>query len=125
MSDHPAHPELHLAAPTLKFALAAELAQMRATGAWQQSGRHARTLVKEGALRIVLIALRSGANLEEHQAHGPVSLHVIEGRLRVQTPAQTLELGAGELLALAADLRHDVTALAESALLLTITQPEG
>ncbi|HEU5331001.1 MAG TPA: hypothetical protein VFU78_23100 [Thermomicrobiales bacterium] len=124
MSDHPTHPELHLAAPTLKFGLAAELEQIRATGAWQQSGRHARTLVKEGMLRIVLIALRPGANLEEHQAHGPVSLHVIEGRLRVQTPEQTLELGAGELLALAADLRHDVTALADSALLLTITQSQ-
>ena len=125
MSDHPAHPELHLAAPTLHFDLAAELAQIRATGAWQQSGRHARTLVKEGALRIVLVALRAGANLEEHQAHGPVSLHALEGQLRVRTPEQDVTLAAGQLLALESDLRHDVTALADSVLLLTLTQPQG
>lgn len=113
-------------ARTPVFDLAAELARLRAEGGpdWHQSGRQARTLLKEADLRVVLIALRPGARMEEHHAPGPITIQALEGALRVHVAGQAIDLPAGRLLALARHVPHDVEALEESALLLTIGMPD-
>ena len=116
-------PDRQLADPLGTIDLAAELERLRAEGPWRRSGRHARTLVKDADLRVVLLALRPGARLEEHHAPGRITIQALAGRLRLHAAGQTVDLPAGQLLTLGPAIPHDVEALEESAFLLTIAWP--
>jgi quercetin dioxygenase-like cupin family protein len=106
----------------LEIDLPRELDQLRREDAWA-SGQNAKTLVKRDSLRIVLTALKAQGRLPEHHTTGQISIHTIEGRIRVRAEARTFDLPAGSLLALDRDVRHDVEALEDSAFLLTIAWP--
>lgn len=118
--DRPAD---HLADPVGVLDLGAELARLRDEEPWRRSGRHTRTLVKDAELRVVLIALRSGARLEKHHAPGRITIHTLDGRLRVGVAGRSIDLPMGHLVTIGPAIRHEVEALAESAFLLTIAWP--
>jgi len=107
----------------LRFAMEAEERTLRALAGSSAAGRGAKTLVKEGPLRITLAVLRRGASLDEHQVAGPASIHVLSGRLRVDTPGGTITLEAHELAALDAGVAHSAQALDDAALLITVAMP--
>jgi|ERR1051325_3549533 quercetin dioxygenase-like cupin family protein len=107
------------AAPFLEFDLGRELEQLRGEPEWG-CGQNAKTIVKYEDLRIVLIALKTGAKLPVHRTKGRISIHTITGRLLVRAEGRTFDLRAGGLIALDHDLPHDVEALEESGCLLTI-----
>lgn len=113
----------HLADPVGVLDLSAELARLRDEEPWQRSGRHTRTLIKDADLRVILIALQPGARLEEHHAPGRITIHALDGRLRVGVAGQTIELPAGHIVTIGPAIRHEVEALEESAFLLTIAWP--
>lgn len=116
----PKHGGPSLAAPILTFDLQVELRECRVQPSYERGNPSGRTLVKESALRIVLLALRAGGCMREHQASGPISIQAIEGSIRVRVAGNTVELQSGSLLMLEAGLRHDVEAIEDSAFLLTI-----
>lgn len=101
------------------FALEQAHEQLRAEPAYE-AGRNAITLRKAPGMQVVLLAQRAGNVLAEHQAAGPISLHVLSGRLRFATVDQTVELSAGTLLALDGGVAHSVEALEDSVALLTL-----
>jgi quercetin dioxygenase-like cupin family protein len=84
------------------------------------SGRRAETLIKTEGLRVVLVTMRSGITLHEHVAPGPITIHALRGRFTAAFEGEKRELGPGDVLSLAAGVRHAVEALAEGAFLLTI-----
>lgn len=103
------------------FDLAAEIDRFQpGDGA---SGRRAETLVKTDRLRLVLVTMRAGATLAEHTAPGPVTIQPVRGRFVVTAAAREDELGAGQLIALAAGVHHTVRAIDGGAFLLTIAWP--
>jgi quercetin dioxygenase-like cupin family protein len=61
--------------------------------------------------------------MPEHQTDGRVSVQVISGHVQLRASGRTFNLRAGGLLALDPAIRHDVTAVDESAVLLTIAWP--
>lgn len=93
---------------------------LRAEKPYLDSGRNGVTLVKTPELRVVLEALRAGAGIAEHVAPGTETLHVLEGVLRYCAGGEEVSLSAGELLAFPGQVRHRVTAEADSLFLLTI-----
>lgn len=115
------HPgtERPLTAPALQFDLVQEIQRLKDEKEWT-GGRRSITLAKQGARRIVLMALRTGAKVEEHAVAGALFVQVLEGRVRVTVAEHTWSIGAGELLALEPNLAHRVHAMAESVLLLTL-----
>ena len=128
MSDIPHH-EPHarphtgpMAAPFLEFDLPAEIHRLKAETTWS-TGHNARTLVKYDDLRVVLIALRANARMPEHKTEGRISVHLLSGHIQVKAAGRTFSLRPGGLLALDQGLPHDVEAMEESALLLTIAWP--
>ena len=125
MTDRP-HPgtERPLEAPVLSFRLADELARLKGESDWT-AGRRTITLAKQGSLRLVLIALRAGAALEEHVAPGVISVHVLEGAIRFTAEGRAQPLGPGDLLTLLPGRTHRVDAERDSAFLLTIAQEAG
>jgi hypothetical protein len=78
------------------------------------------TLVKEPNLRLVLIAMQAGTQVDEHHAAGRLAIQVIRGHLRVTVPGQTVDLPARPLLALDFAVDYDIQAMEESAFLLTV-----
>jgi quercetin dioxygenase-like cupin family protein len=111
-----------MAAPRLEFDLARELEALRREPEWR-SGQNAKTLVKHDDLRIVLIGLAAGARIPDHQTEGRISIHTIRGHVRVRSAGELHDLPAGTLVALDRGLPHDVEAIEESAILLTIAWP--
>lgn len=103
------------------------LEKLKQAPSWQrESGRSSETLVKYNEFRIVLVRMKPGSYMSHHRAEGPISIQVIQGRVRVHLPEGRVdELTAGELLTLDRCLEHDVEALEESAFLLTIAWPEA
>jgi len=112
---HPAS----MADALMEFDLAAELARLKEETTWDR-GQNARTLIKYDNLRVVLTALQAGATMPEHQTDGRVSVQVLSGHVQLRASGRTFNLRRGGLLALDHGIRHDVTAVEESALLLTI-----
>jgi quercetin dioxygenase-like cupin family protein len=83
--------------------------------------RGAVTLVKEGGMSVVLSHLHAGGKLQEHAASGAATLQVLDGRVKVHVGNETIEVGAGRLLAFNSGVRHSVEAAEDSTLLLTLT----
>jgi len=116
-------PGLHLADPLLALDIPAELARLRDEETWRRTGRHARTLIKDADLRVVLIALGAGMRMEEHHAPGRITVQTLAGRLTLHAAGQTVDLPVGHVLTLGPAVPHDVEAREESAFLLTIAWP--
>jgi quercetin dioxygenase-like cupin family protein len=100
----------------------AEVTRLLAETTWS-SGQNARTLIKYDTLRVVLVALQAGRSLPEHKTEGRLTIHVLSGHLEVKAAERTFNLHAGGLLALDRNLSHEVLALQESVVLLTIAWP--
>jgi quercetin dioxygenase-like cupin family protein len=109
-----------VAVPLLHVGLAEQLGRLKQESTWRTNGRNAITLTKEPTLRVVLLLLGKGTKMPEHQAAGPLTLHVLSGSVALRTDGSTVEIGAGELVALESAIDHELEALEESACLLTL-----
>ena len=124
-ADHQPHRRPHptpMAEPFMEFDLEAEVHRLKAETTWS-TGQNARTLVKYEDLRVVLIALQRGSRMPEHQTEGRLSVHVISGHVQVGASGRTFNLRTVGLLALDPAIRHDVNAIEETVILLTIAWP--
>jgi quercetin dioxygenase-like cupin family protein len=90
----------------------------------QRAGKSARTLVKDGPLRVTLVALGEGGALSEHRAVGPITVHVLSGGIRLTVGEKEWELGPGELLSLGAEIPHAVHSSGGGVFLLTVATAE-
>ena len=115
----------HLTAPLMDFNLEKEIAQLHEEEAWLRTGRNSKTLVKQPDFRIVLIALQNGGHMEEHSADARISIYTLRGHVKLQLPEHSVDLPASHLLVLDRALEHDLVALEESAILLTISWPHA
>ncbi len=94
--------------------------ELRSDDAYLRDGHTARTLVREPAIRIVLVVMKAGAQIAEHRAQEITSIQALTGAVRLALSDRSLDLAAGHVLVVAPDLRHRVEAIADSALLLTL-----
>lgn len=108
-----------------QFNLKSESETLIASAHEAAAGRAATTLVKEGALRLTLLALIEGAVLTDHKAPGPVSIEVVSGSVDITVGDHSEHLEAQETLVLGANVVHAVTALTDAAILLTIAMPQA
>ena len=115
-----------LAEPLLQIDLERELQQLRQEDSWQRgTGRSSKTLAKYPDFRIVLILMKSGTRMRQHRAEGRVSIQQLEGQVCVHLADRKVNVLAGHLLVLDCGVLHDIEALEESALLLTISWQRG
>ena len=119
-SDSPQRPAQRMHGVALAFDLAAESDALRGEASWQRGDRNAKTLVKEPGFRVVLVALRAGARLAEHAVHEQATVHALTGHVQIHLAGQRIDVPAGGLIALEPRIDHDVEALQDSTLLLTI-----
>ena len=79
------------------------------------------TIFRRGELRLVLFAFEAGGRLAAHHAPGFVVVHALRGAIQVQTPSETHELTAGQMVVLDPAVVHDVAAHEEADVLLTVS----
>ena len=113
-----------LSSSVLRFDLADEMRIVRSE-LHDGHSRIARTLVKEGPLRVILIGVRAGGGMHEHVAEGPITIHALEGTIAVHAGGETRTLAAGGLMALDGGVRHDVSSNDGGLFLLTLIAPNA
>lgn len=111
-----------LSGDTLVLDLAREIEQMRAR-AGGEAGRTARTLIKDGPMRVTLVVLEAGAVIPEHSADGPIMLQPVSGMIRFRTAAGEQVVETGQVLSAGAGVRHAVAADDGAVFLLTVVVP--
>ncbi|MDN4173124.1 cupin domain-containing protein [Nocardioides sp. SOB77] len=86
-----------------------------------EAGRSAHTTYggQEHRLRQTLIAFVAGRTLGEHESPGEATLQVLRGSVRLHAGADTWNGAEGDLLVLPLE-RHDLEAVTDAAVLLTV-----
>ena len=111
-----------LKADVMQFSVHEEMLQLVQRVAGNKSKRTAKTLVKEGPLRVLVVALDAGGKLEEHAVDGPFSVQCLMGRVTAHVAGNNKELMTGDLLVVDTGVTHDIEAKDAAALLITITK---
>ena len=84
-----------------------------------------KVLVNEAEMRMVLLCLRAGQQVPEHQTNGPVNVELVRGHVTFYDGPEPCEMSAGMLVRVEANRPHRVVAHQDSALLVTlIKSPE-
>ena len=109
-----------VAGPVDLTALAAELLD-KASSAHAHRAAHTLPHPVDG-LRQTLIALREGAEMDEHESPGAASLMVIRGRVTLRAGDDSVELGTHQIAPIP-DRRHSLAAPEQSVVLLTVALP--
>lgn len=112
-----------LSGQPLQFHLPSERERITGSERQEAHGRSGRTLVKDGPLRVNMVALGAGESLAEHHAPGPITIQVLEGTVRFTAGGSDHDLHVGELLALGAGTPHAVTSEEGGVFLLTLALP--
>lgn len=73
----------------------------------------------EKKLRQVVVALCAGSKLSEHENPGEATIQVLRGRVRLRAGEDTWDGRTGDLL-MVPDARHELDAIEDAAILLTV-----
>ena len=84
------------------------------------SGRSSLTLAHGDEMTLVLVALKAGTALEEHQAPAAATVITLGGNIIFTTHAEKITLEQGEAVTFTADILHAVYASEDSAFLIVI-----
>jgi quercetin dioxygenase-like cupin family protein len=113
-----------LSGAALRFTLSEERARVDDPELLKRNGRNARTLVKEGPLRVTLVKVAAGGRIAPHLTDGPITIHVLDGEIRFRAADKEHALGAGDLLVVDGGVEHSVESAAGGTFLLTVVQPK-
>ena len=113
-----------LAGDLLHLRLEEELFRLTRSAALSRSGRSARTLVKDGPLRVTLIALAPNGRIAEHRSPGPITIQALYGRITLAACGESRPLAVGDLLSLEGGVEHAVESSSGGAFLLTVVAPD-
>ena len=83
-------------------------------------GRSARTLVKEGPLRLTIMALAPGGLFPAHSTNDPPTIHVVDGDILVVALGREYSLATGDVVALAGGVEHSARSTNGGVFLLTV-----
>lgn len=123
IAGHAYMKEHQLSGEALRFDMRERAAALLETARAAAVGRAAETLVKDGPLRLTMLALKEGATINDHRAPGPVSIAVVSGKAEISVGDRTEALGEQETLVLGPNVVHAVHAPAGAVILLTIAMP--
>ena len=83
------------------------------------SGRTARTVLSGSVMRAVVVALREGTEMAEHDSPNGATLQLLRGSITLRAGEREWPVTPGQLIALPPQ-RHSVEAHTDSAFLLTV-----
>jgi quercetin dioxygenase-like cupin family protein len=83
-------------------------------------GRTARTLVKEGPLRLTIMGIAAGGVLPAHSADAHVTVHLLEGEVTFTVRGREYPLHTGDVLVFAPGVEHEARSVQGGVFLLTV-----
>ncbi|WP_034292951.1 hypothetical protein [Herbaspirillum sp. RV1423] len=84
-------------------------------------GTPIKAIFKDQHLEVIRIVLAAGKRMPTHAVAGPITVQCIEGEVDLEVDgAHKKKVRAGDLLYLAGGVGHDLTAIMDSSLLVTI-----
>jgi quercetin dioxygenase-like cupin family protein len=81
------------------------------------------TILREDGLRCLLLHLKPGEEIPEHQTRGAITVHCLTGRASFVANSDPVELAPLSLITVPAGTPHSVNAREESLLLVTVAEP--
>lgn len=77
-------------------------------------------LFKDESTTVVAFLFEEGGELPEHRADGLATLHVLDGRLEIETPEEHHEIADDGMLIIRPGIAHSVRAQEPSKMILTV-----
>ena len=108
--------------PVLLIDLPSYIDQIKNEKAWEENDRNAITIYKSDKLRIVLVALRKGANMQTERPENIFSLQVLKGKLNIATNYAATEVDKEMIFAIHDNVPYTISALKKSRFLLTLAE---
>lgn len=90
---------------------------------WMGGDRSSRTLFKADTLRLVLIALRAGAVMQNEDPDEAVAIQPLQGEIAVRVSSQDIAASNGELVCVDGGEPWEIRASADSVFILTVGRP--
>ena len=87
------------------------------------AGASSNTLAKTATLEVRRLIIAGGREIPTHRAPGEITVHCLEGRIAFTAAGATRELGAGQMIVLAAGEPHSLVGLEHSSVLVTKVLP--
>ncbi|MFT3968355.1 MAG: cupin [Sphingobium sp.] len=78
------------------------------------------TLMRTASFETMHLVVRAGQSLPEHEFAGSIGLYCVEGDAGITLQGTTHSMTAGDWLYLLPQMRHGITAKADTSLLLTL-----
>ena len=118
--QHGGRPHGHESHEALEQVMLPELAEaLLADLPNHPAGRAAKTVLSGTVMRAVVVALKEGVEMSEHDSPPAATLYLIKGRVTLQSGEREWPVAPGQLLPIPPQ-RHAVQAHADSAFLLTV-----
>ena len=112
---------VNLNVPTTKaFPLISMAEKLMEEATSATSGRASLTLAHGDEMTMVLVALKAGTTLEDHQAPAAATVITLSGNIIFTTSGEKITLEQGEAVTFTADVLHAVYASEDSAFLIVI-----
>ncbi|MHB1311317.1 MAG: cupin domain-containing protein [Gemmatimonadaceae bacterium] len=89
-------------------------------GLLAKHGRTARTLVKEGPLRLTIMGIGAGGVLPAHSTDAHVTIHQLEGEVTFTAQGREYPLKTGDVLVFAPGIEHEARSTTGGAFLITV-----
>ncbi len=107
--------------PWTTFDLETEARALHDSALWQERGQNSRTLLKLPDMRLVMVALKSGHRIQRHQTEMRLNLTTLAGHVQLTVGDETVDMPERRVLVVDPSVPHDVAALEDSVLLLSLT----
>ena len=118
--QHEGHSNGHESHDTPDMVVLSELAESLIADLHNHpAGRTAKTILSGTVMRAVVIAMKQGSGLQEHDSPPASTLYLIKGRVTLRAGEREWPVYPGQLIAIPPQ-RHSVEAHADSAILLTV-----
>jgi len=83
------------------------------------------TILQESGLRVLLLHLKPGERLPEHQARNAITVQCLSGEVRFASGEETVELKPGLLISLPPGAAHGLEAQNDALLLVTLATSDA
>jgi quercetin dioxygenase-like cupin family protein len=114
--------EKALATPLHKIKLNSFLKQIKKDKSWKDNDHNTVTVLKTSGIRIVLYAIKKGAEMNKQKKDGRITVQVLEGKMVFNSGGESVKLGTGQMLVLDESAAYSLVAGKKSYFLLTFTK---
>ena len=108
-------------APIVRMNIQECIGQLKTEISWEQGDRNAITILHSDFQRVVLVALKEGAEMKRYKVDGAMNIHLLNGRVWIESELQSFSVDESDIAALEPGLSHSIFAEKESVLLLTFS----